>query len=77
MYSRLCMCEYFYLITNPFKYKYKTCQIFIHPFQKIVASAKWIVDVTFKVNDPIHVQMLIVQKMQNNSLTYSSINVKH
>jgi hypothetical protein len=64
MYSKLCMCEHFYLITNPFKYKYKTCQIFIHPFQKIVASAKWIVDLTFKVNDSIHMQMLIVQKMK-------------
>ncbi len=29
------------------------------------------------MNDSIHVQMLIVQEMQKNSLTHSSINVKH
>jgi len=31
----------------------------------------------FKVNDSTYVQMLIVQKMRKNSLTHSSINVKH
>jgi hypothetical protein len=31
----------------------------------------------FKVMDSIHVQMLIVQEMQKNSLTHSSINMKH
>ncbi len=31
---------------------------------------------TFKVNDSTHVQMLIVQEMQKNSLTHSNINVK-
>jgi hypothetical protein len=51
MYSRLCMHEHFDVITNPYKYKYKTCQIFIHPFQKIMASAKcnsWVVDLHSK-----------------------------
>jgi hypothetical protein len=32
---------------------------------------------TFKMNDPIHVQMLIIQEMWKNSLTCSNINVKH
>jgi hypothetical protein len=32
---------------------------------------------TFKVNDSTHMQMLIIQKMWKNSLTCSSINVKH
>jgi hypothetical protein len=32
---------------------------------------------TFKVNDSIHVQMLIVQEMQKNSLICLSINVMH
>jgi hypothetical protein len=32
---------------------------------------------TFKMNDSIHMQMLIVQEMWKNSLTYSNINVKH
>jgi hypothetical protein len=31
----------FDLITNPLKYKYETCQVFIHPFQKIVMNAKY------------------------------------
>jgi hypothetical protein len=33
--------------------------------------------IKFKVNDSTHVQMLIIQNMQNNSLTHSSINLKH
>ncbi len=32
---------------------------------------------TFKMNDSIHVQMLIIQDTQKNSLTHSSINVRH
>jgi hypothetical protein len=32
---------------------------------------------TFKVNDSTHVQMLIIQEMQKNSLTHSCINVRH
>jgi hypothetical protein len=77
MYSRLCMHEHFDLIINPFKYKYETCQSFIHPFQNIMANANWVVDLTFKVNDSIHVQMLIIQEMWKKSLTYSNINVWH
>jgi hypothetical protein len=30
---------------------------------------------TFKMNDSIHVQMLMVQEMQKKSLTHSNINV--
>jgi len=73
MHPKLCMHEQFDLIINPLKYKCKTCQVFIHPFQKIVMSAKyksWIMDLTtFKVNDSTHVKMLIIQNMQKNSLT--------
>jgi len=76
MYHKLCMHEHFDLITNPFKYKCETFQIFIHPFQKIVMSAKcnsWIVDLTtFKMNDSTQVQILIVQEMWKNSLTHIS-----
>jgi hypothetical protein len=35
MHPRLCMHEHFDLITNPFKYKCKTSQVFRHPFQKL------------------------------------------
>jgi hypothetical protein len=81
MHPRLCMHEHFDLITNPFKYICETSQIFIHSFQKIVVSAKcntWVMDLTtFKVNDSNHMQMLVVQKMQKNSLICSSINVKY
>jgi hypothetical protein len=31
----------------------------------------------FKIKDSIRVQMLIVQEMQKNSLTHSTINMKH
>jgi len=55
MHPRRCMHEHFDLITNPFNYKCETFQNFIHPFKKVVMSAKhnsWIVDLTtFKVND--------------------------
>jgi len=74
------MHEYFDLITNAFKYKCEISQIFIHPFQKIVMNAKcnsWIVNLTFKVNDLTHMQMLLVQEMWKDSLTHSSINVRH
>jgi len=81
MHPKLCMYEHFDLITNPFKCKSETSQIFKHPFQKIVVSGKWnswVVDLkTFKMIDSTHVQILIIQKMQKNSLTHSSINVKH
>jgi hypothetical protein len=49
VYMHPCMHEHFDLIINPFKYKCETCQIFIHPFQKIVMSAKcnsWKMDLT-------------------------------
>jgi hypothetical protein len=32
---------------------------------------------TLKVNDSIHMQLLIIQDMKKKSLTHSSINVKH
>jgi len=38
MHFKLCMHEHFDLITNPFKYKCETFQVFINPFQKIVMS---------------------------------------
>jgi hypothetical protein len=41
MHPKLCMDEHFDLITNQFKYTCETSQVFIHPFQKIVASAKF------------------------------------
>jgi len=41
MHPRLCMHEHFDLISNRFKYKCETSQIFIHPFQKIVLSVKF------------------------------------
>jgi len=41
MHVKICMHEHFDLITNPFKYKCETSQIFIHPFQKIVVTTKW------------------------------------
>jgi hypothetical protein len=72
MHPRLCMHEYFDLITNSFEYKCETSQIFIHLFQKIMVSAKcnsWIVDLTtFKMIDSIHVMMLIIQEMWKSSL---------
>jgi hypothetical protein len=81
MYPRLCMYEHFDLITNPSKYKCEISQFFIHPFKKIVVNAKCnlqIVDLTtLKVNDSTHVQMLLVKEMWKNSLTHSSINMKH
>jgi hypothetical protein len=68
-------------ITNTFKYKCETLQIFRHPFQKIMVNAKCnsiVMDLTtFKVNDSTHVQMLMIQEKQKNSLTHSHINVKH
>jgi hypothetical protein len=58
------MHEHFHLIINPFKYKCETSQIFIHSFKKIMLNVKcnsWITDLTtFKMNDSIHKQMLIV-----------------
>jgi len=67
MHLKFCMHEHFDLITNPFKYTCETSQTFIHPFQKIMVSAKYnssIVDLTtFKVNDSTHVQMSIIQKL--------------
>jgi hypothetical protein len=81
MHPRLCMYEHFDLIIDPFKYKCETSQIFRHLFQKNLVNAKcnsWVVDLTtFKVNDSTYVQMLIIQDMQKNSLTHSSINVRH
>ncbi len=81
MHLNVCIHEHFDLITDPFKYKCETFQNFIHPFSKIMVSVKcnsWVMDLTtFKVNDLIYVQMLLVQKMQNISLTHSSINVRH
>jgi hypothetical protein len=81
MHPKFCMHEHFDLITNPFKYKCETSQIFIHSFKKIVMNVKcnsWVMNLTtFKVNDSTHVHMLIVQEMQKNSLTHSNINVKH
>jgi hypothetical protein len=65
MYHIFYMHKHFDIITNPFKYKYETCQIFIHPFQKIVMNTDRFNNEfnTFKVNDSSHVQMLIIQKM--------------
>ncbi len=40
MHPKLYMHEHFELITNPFKYKCETLQVFIHPFQKIMVNAK-------------------------------------
>ncbi len=81
MHPRLCMHEHFDLITNPSKYECDTSQIFIHQFLKIEMNAKcnsWVVDLTtLKVNDSTYMQLLIIQEMQKNSLTHSSINVKH
>jgi hypothetical protein len=81
MHPKLYMHEHFDLIINSFKYKCETSQIFIHPFKKIVVNVKcnfWRLNLTiFKVNDSTHVQMLMVQEMRKNSLTHSSINVKH
>ncbi len=58
------MHEHFDLMTNPFKYICETSQNFKHLIKKIVVNAiynSWILDLTtFKVNDSIHVQMLIV-----------------
>jgi hypothetical protein len=48
------------VVTNPFKYKCETCQVFIHPFKKVVVNNGFN---TFKVNDLSHVQMLIGQGM--------------
>jgi hypothetical protein len=81
MHFRLCMHEHFDLNINPFQYKCQTSQVFIYSFQKIVVSAKcnsWVVDLTtLKANASTHVQMLIVQNMQKNSITHLNINVKH
>jgi hypothetical protein len=81
MHPTLCMHEHFDLIINPFKYKCETSQIFIHPFKFFMMNAKcnsWVVDLTtFKLNDSIDVQIIIVREMRKNSLTHSSINVRH
>ncbi len=73
------MHEHFDIIINPFKYKCETCQIFIHPFQKIMVNMDRFNNEfnTFKMNDWGHVQMLIVQKMWQESLMCSSINARH
>jgi len=66
MHPRVCMHEHFDLITNPFKYKCETCNVFIHPFQKNCDECKMqFINVfnTLKMNDSIHVQMLIVQEL--------------
>jgi len=64
MHPRLCMHEHFLLIITPFKYKCETSQVLIHSFKKFMVNVKcnlWIVNLTtFKVNDSIHMQMLIV-----------------
>jgi hypothetical protein len=70
MHFKLCMHEDFDSITHPFKYKCEFSQVFMHPFQKIMVSAKcnsWVIYLTtFKVNDLTHMQMLIGQKMQKD-----------
>ncbi len=40
MHFKFFMHEHFDLIINPFKYKCVISHIFVHPFQKIVVSAK-------------------------------------
>jgi len=64
MHPKFCMHEHFSIITNPFKYKCETSQIFVHPFKKIMVNAKcnsWVVDlITFKMNDSTHRQILII-----------------
>jgi hypothetical protein len=80
MHPRLCMHEHFDLFTNSSKYKCEPSQIFTSisknyddwKMQFMNSGSN-----TLKVNDSIHVQMLIVQKMQKNSLTHLYINVKH
>jgi hypothetical protein len=32
---------------------------------------------TFEMNDSIHMQMLTIQEIKNNSVIHSSINVRH
>ncbi len=41
MHLKIFTCEHFDVINNTFNYKCETCQIFKHPFQKIIMSAKW------------------------------------
>jgi hypothetical protein len=81
MHLRLCMHEDFYLIINALKYRCETYQIFICPFRKIMMNSNcnsWIMDLTMLImNDSIHVQMLTIENMWKNSVTYSSINVGH
>jgi hypothetical protein len=67
MHPKLCMHEQFELITNPFKYKCETYQIFICPFLKNHDECKMQFMSnefkTFKLNDSTHVQKLIIQEM--------------
>ncbi len=63
MHFKLCMHEHFDLITNLFKYKYETCQVFIYSFKKTMINKMQFMSNgfnTIKVNDLVHVQMLIV-----------------
>jgi hypothetical protein len=49
MHIRVCMHEHLDLIINPLKHKWETYQVFIHPSQEIMMSAKcnsWIMDLT-------------------------------
>jgi hypothetical protein len=63
MHFRFCMQEHFDLITNWFKYKCETYQVFIHP-SKTYSECKiqFMSNIcnTFKINDSIHLQILII-----------------
>jgi hypothetical protein len=58
MHLRLCMHKHFDTITNSFKYKCETYQVFIHPFKKNCDDCKMQLVSngfnTFKVNGSIH-----------------------
>jgi hypothetical protein len=67
MHAKVCMHKHFNVITNSFKCKCAIRQIFTHPSQKFNDEYKMEFlnngFTIFKMNDSIHVQMLIVQKM--------------
>jgi hypothetical protein len=55
------MHEHFDVITNIFKYKYETCQVFIHPFKKLwwvqnvtCGGFKLVMDLTYQLEVRVH-----------------------
>jgi hypothetical protein len=68
------MHEHFDLIPNPFKYNVRLANSISKKIDECKMQLMSNGLNIFKMNDPSHVQMLIVQEMQKNSLIYLNIN---